>query len=114
MNGEIYNHAELRPELEAARAPFPHRSCDTEVVVHAFEEWGIDCVHRFRGMFALAIWDERERRLWLVRDRVGIKPLYWSIHHGRLVFGSEIKSLLADPDSRVRSTRRPSTTTSRS
>jgi asparagine synthase (glutamine-hydrolysing) len=98
MNGEIYNHADLRPELEAAGHRFRTDHADTEVVVHAFEEWGIDCLHRLRGMFALAIWDERERRLWLVRDRVGIKPLYWSIHHGRLVFGSEIKALLADPE----------------
>jgi asparagine synthase (glutamine-hydrolysing) len=98
MNGEIYNHADLRPELEAAGHRFRTDHADTEVVVHAFEEWGIDCLHRLRGMFALAIWDERERRLWLVRDRVGIKPLYWSIHHGRLVFGSEVKALLADPE----------------
>ena len=98
MNGEIYNHAELRPELETAGHRFRTDHADTEVVVHAFEEWGIDCIQRFRGMFALAVWDERERRLWLVRDRVGIKPLYWSIHHGRLVFGSEIKALLADPE----------------
>jgi asparagine synthase (glutamine-hydrolysing) len=97
-NGEIYNHAELRPELEAAGHRFRTDHADTEVVVHAFEEWGIECVHRFRGMFALAIWDAREQRLWLVRDRVGIKPLYWSIHHGRLVFASEIKALLADPE----------------
>jgi asparagine synthase (glutamine-hydrolysing) len=98
MNGEIYNHAELRPELEQAGHRFRTDHSDTEVVVHAFEEWGIDCLHRLRGMFALAIWDERERRLWLVRDRVGIKPLYWSVHHGRLVFGSEVKALLADPE----------------
>ena len=98
MNGEIYNHAELRPELEQAGHCFRTDHSDTEVVVHAFEEWGIDCLHRLRGMFALAIWDERERRLWLVRDRVGIKPLYWSVHHGRLVFGSEVKALLADPE----------------
>ena len=98
MNGEIYNHAELRPELEAAGHRFRTDHADTEVVVHAFEEWGIDCLRRFRGMFALAIWNEQERRLWLVRDRVGIKPLYWSVHHGRLVFGSEIKALLADPE----------------
>jgi len=98
MNGEIYNHADLRHELEEAGHRFRTDHADTEVIAHAFEEWGIDCVKRFRGMFALAIWDEGERRLWLVRDRVGIKPLYWSIHHGRLVFGSEIKALLADPE----------------
>jgi asparagine synthase (glutamine-hydrolysing) len=98
LNGEIYNHAELRPVLEAAGHRFRTDHADTEVIVHAFEEWGIECVHRFRGMFALSIWDEREQQLWLVRDRVGIKPLYWSIHHGRLVFASEIKALLADPE----------------
>ena len=68
------------------------------MIVHAFEQWGIDCIHRFRGMFALAIWDARSQELWLVRDRVGIKPLYFSVHHGRIVFGSEIKALLQDPD----------------
>lgn len=98
LNGEIYNHAELRPELEAAGHRFHTDHADTEVVVHAFEEWGIDCLHRLRGMFALAIWAERSRELWLVRDRVGVKPLYHATHHGRLVFGSEIKALLADPD----------------
>ena len=99
FNGEIYNHAEIRRELERRGG---HRwrtdHSDTEVIVHAFEEWGIDCLHRFRGMFAMAIWDGRARELWLVRDRIGIKPLYWSSHHGRLVFASEIKGLLEDPD----------------
>jgi asparagine synthase (glutamine-hydrolysing) len=99
FNGEIYNHAEIRRELEARGG---HRwrtdHSDTEVIVHAFEEWGIDCLHRFRGMFAMAIWDARSRELWLVRDRIGIKPLYWSLHHGRLAFASEIKGLLEDPD----------------
>ena len=98
MNGEIYNHADLRRELEEAGHRFRTDHADTEVIAHAFEEWGIECVQRFRGMFALAIWDERERRLWLARDRVGIKPLYWSVHHGRLVFGSELKALFADPE----------------
>jgi asparagine synthase (glutamine-hydrolysing) len=98
FNGELYNHAELRPQLEALGHVFRTDHADTEVVAHAFEEWGIDCLGRFRGMFAMAIWEERERRLWLVRDRVGIKPLYWSQHHGRLVFGSEPKALFADPE----------------
>ena len=71
---------------------------DTEVIIHAFEEWGIDCLHRFRGMFGIALWDGRTRELWLVRDRIGIKPLYYSIHDGRITFASEIKALLADPD----------------
>jgi asparagine synthase (glutamine-hydrolysing) len=99
FNGEIYNHAEIRLELQSRGG---HRwrtdHADTEVIIHAFEEWGIDCLARFRGMFAMAIWDGRRRELWLVRDRIGIKPLYWSVHHGRLVFASEIKALLEDPD----------------
>lgn len=101
FNGEIYNHREVRAELEALGG---HRwktdHSDTEVIVHAFEQWGIDCVHRFRGMFAFAIWDARSRELWLVRDRIGVKPLCYSVHHGRIVFASEIKALLADPDQR--------------
>ncbi len=99
FNGEIYNHAEIRRELESRGG---HRwrtdHSDTEVIVHAFEEWGIECVHRFRGMFAIGIWDGRSRELWLVRDRIGVKPLYWSVHHGRLAFASEIKALLQDPE----------------
>src|SRR5205809_3071195 len=98
FNGEIYNHAEIRKELEATGA---HRwktnHSDTEVVLHAFEQWGIDCLHRFRGMFAIALWDARQRQLWLIRDRIGVKPLYYSVHHGRITFASEIKALLADP-----------------
>ena len=99
FNGEIYNHAELRRELERCGG---HRwktdHSDTEVMLHAFEEWGIDCVQRFRGMFAFALWDNHKRELWLVRDRIGIKPLYYSVHHGRITFASEIKALLQDPD----------------
>src|SRR5581483_3090797 len=99
FNGEIYNHAEIRRELEQLGGhTFRTDHSDTEVIVHAFEQWGIDCVQRLRGMFALAIWDERARELWLVRDRIGIKPLYWSSHHGRLNFASEIKALLTDPE----------------
>ncbi len=96
FNGEIYNHAEIRAELEALGGhTWRTDHSDTEMIVHAFEQWGIDCIHRFRGMFALAIWDARAQELWLVRDRIGIKPLYFSVHHGRIVFGSEIKALLA-------------------
>ena len=97
FNGEIYNHAEIRAELEGLGG---HRwktdHSDTEVILHAFEEWGIDCVHKFRGMFAIALWDTKQRQLWLIRDRIGVKPLYYSIHHGRITFASEIKALLED------------------
>jgi asparagine synthase (glutamine-hydrolysing) len=94
FNGEIYNHAELRPELEAQGHRYRTR-CDTEAIVHAYEQWGDDCVRRFRGMFAFAIWDTRRKRLLLVRDRLGIKPLYWARAGNTLLFGSEIKALLA-------------------
>lgn len=99
FNGEIYNHLEIRAELEATgRHRFKTDHADTEVILHGFEEWGIDVVHRLRGMFAFALWDARGKELWLVRDRLGIKPLYYSHHHGRLTFASEIKSLLRDPE----------------
>jgi asparagine synthase (glutamine-hydrolysing) len=99
FNGEIYNHREIRAELEALGGhTWRTDHSDTEMIVHAFEQWGIDCVQRFRGMFALAIWDGRANELWLVRDRIGIKPLYYSTHHGRMVFASEIKALLEDPE----------------
>jgi len=99
FNGEIYNHAEIRRELEelGGHAWKTHHS-DTEVILHAFEQWGIGCLERFRGMFAIALWDACKRELWLVRDRIGIKPLYYSFHNGRITFASEIKALLQDPD----------------
>jgi len=98
FNGEIYNHADIRAELEELGGhTWRTDHSDTEMIVHAFEQWGIDCIHRFRGMFAIAIWDARQRELWLVRDRIGIKPLYFSVHHGKLAFASEIKALLEDP-----------------
>jgi asparagine synthase (glutamine-hydrolysing) len=96
FNGEIYNHVALRTELQALGHRF-RGHCDTEVILHAYRAWGIDCLHRFRGMFAFALWDAPARRLWLVRDRIGIKPLYYARHNGRLAFASEIKALLADP-----------------
>jgi asparagine synthase (glutamine-hydrolysing) len=99
FNGEIYNHAQIRSELEEkGHRRWKTDHSDTEVVLHAFEEWGIDCLQKFRGMFAIALWDEKAHRLWLIRDRVGVKPLYYSIHHGRITFASEIKALLQDPD----------------
>jgi asparagine synthase (glutamine-hydrolysing) len=94
FNGEIYNHSEVRAELQAHGHVYCTKS-DTETIVHAYEQWGEDCVHRFRGMFAFAIWDAPRRRLLLVRDRLGIKPLYWSLANGTLLFGSEIKAILA-------------------
>ena len=97
FNGEIYNFAALRAELEGRGHRFRTHS-DTEVIVHGYEEWGDGCVERFRGMFAFAVWDTRARRLLLARDRVGIKPLYYTQPaDGGLVFGSEIKSILQDP-----------------
>jgi asparagine synthase (glutamine-hydrolysing) len=93
-NGEIYNHRDVRTNLEPAGHRYSTRS-DTETIVHAYEEWGDDCVHRFRGMFAFGLWDAPRRRLLLVRDRLGVKPLYWSQVGDILVFASEIKSLLA-------------------
>lgn len=99
FNGEIYNHAEIRAELEKGnKYTWKTDHSDTEVIVHAFEEWGIDCVHRFRGMFAIAVWDARERALWLLRDRIGVKPLYYAIHSNQVLFASEIKALLQHPD----------------
>jgi asparagine synthase (glutamine-hydrolysing) len=98
FNGEIYNHAEIRRELEAAGGhSWRTDHADSEVIVHAFEQWGIECVERFRGMFAFAIWDAVDRCLWLVRDRIGVKPLYYAIHSDHLTFASEIKAILRDP-----------------
>jgi len=97
FNGEIYNFAEIRAELEAHGHRFRTHS-DTEVIVHAYEQWGDRAVDRFRGMFAFALWDEPKRRLLLVRDRLGVKPLYYSATASGVTFGSEIKALLEDPD----------------
>jgi asparagine synthase (glutamine-hydrolysing) len=95
FNGEIYNYQALIPELQAAGHVFRTKS-DTEVIVHAWEQWGEDCVQRFRGMFAFALWDRNRQTLFLARDRLGVKPLYWALlDDGRLLFGSELKSLLA-------------------
>ena len=94
FNGEIYNFLELRPELEKRGHRF-YTNTDTEVIVHLYEEYGDDCVKKLRGMFALAIWDKERQRLLLARDRFGKKPLLYAFHKGRLLFGSEIKELLA-------------------
>lgn len=95
-NGEIYNFAEIRAELEPKGHVFRSHS-DTEVIIHGFEEWGIDVVHKFRGMFAFALLDLRKGRLFLVRDRIGIKPLYYHFDGRRFLFASEIKAILEDP-----------------
>ena len=95
-NGEIYNFQNLRVELEALGHRF-HTRTDSEVVLHAYEQWGTACVERFNGMFAFAVWDARARRVFLARDRFGIKPLYYFWDGQRLVFASEIKPILAHP-----------------
>ena len=97
FNGEIYNYRELIPELEALGHRF-HSHSDTEVIVHAWEQWGERCVDRFRGMFAFALWDHRSRTLFLARDRLGKKPLLYRLEKERLLFASELKSILAWPD----------------
>src|SRR5579864_952455 len=94
FNGEIYNYRELARDLQNRGHKFT-TACDTEVIVHLYEEYGDDCVSRLSGMFAFAVWDTRHRRLLVARDRLGIKPLYYS-DKGRLVFGSEIKCLFHD------------------
>jgi len=96
FNGEIYNFRELRAELRAAGHRFAGQS-DTEVLLHAYEQLGARCVERLRGMFAFAVWDGRTRRLFLARDRVGIKPLYYSWDGERFLFGSELKAILQHP-----------------
>lgn len=93
FNGEIYNFLELRRELER----FGHRfntKTDTETIVHAYEQWGSACVNRLRGMFAFALWDNREKLLLLARDRLGIKPLFYAVHNGVFYFASEMKAIL--------------------
>ena len=97
-NGELYNTEELRRELEKLGHRFRTR-CDTEVVLHAFIQWGKDCLQRFNGIFAFAVWDGQ--RLFLARDRIGVKPLFYKEHGGGLIFGSEIKNILACPGVRA-------------
>ena len=95
FNGEIYNYQQLIPELQALGHVF-HTKSDTEVIVHAWESWGADCVKRFRGMFAFALWDRNRQTLFLARDRLGVKPMYYALlDDGTLLFGSELKSVLA-------------------
>lgn len=95
FNGEIYNFQALRRELESQGHQFRART-DAEVVIHAYEQWGVECLGRLRGMFAFAIWDQRFRRLFLARDRVGKKPLFYTQSAGRFQFASELQALLVD------------------
>lgn len=96
-SGEVYNHHQLRAELRAKGHRFETRS-DTEVVLRAYQEWGDALVERLEGMYAFAVWDEREQRLLLVRDRLGVKPLFWAEIDGGVAFGSEPKALFAHPE----------------
>jgi asparagine synthase (glutamine-hydrolysing) len=97
FNGEIYNYVELGEELRKAGHIFRTQS-DTEVILHAFEEWGYECVSRFNGIFSFAIWDSEGKQLFLARDHLGVKPLYYTVLGKRFLFASEIKALLQDPD----------------
>lgn len=97
FNGEIYNFAELRAELETKGYVF-HGHSDSEVIPYAYEEYGIDCIKKFQGMFAIAVWDARTQELFLVRDRVGIKPLYYYKNKNRFAFASEIKAIVEDKE----------------
>lgn len=100
FNGEIFNYIELRPELEKRGHGFTTNS-DTEVILHLYEDFGPECLSRLNGQFALAIWDSNERSLFLARDRVGIRPLFYTVNGSYLVFGSEVKAMLAHPSVRA-------------
>ena len=99
-NGEIYNYRQLRQELEVQGHSFRTKS-DTEVIVHGYEQYGEGFVKKLNGMFAIALWDSKQRKLILARDRMGIKPLHYTIRKGTLLFASEIKAILQSPSSRT-------------
>ena len=96
LNGEIYNFRELKKDLEKSGHRF-YTQADTEVIVHLYEDHGVDCLKFLRGMFAFAVWDEKKRRLFLARDRVGKKPLVYTRQNGEFIFGSELKAILQHP-----------------
>jgi len=96
FNGEVFNFQELKSELEERGHRFSTVS-DTETILHAYEEWGEECVHKFRGMFAFCIWDSKNESFFLARDRFGIKPLFYACYNGKFTFASEMKSILSDP-----------------
>ena len=100
-NGELYNTQEVRQELQSLGHNFQGHS-DTEVVLHAYAEFGSDCLHRLNGIFAFAVWEEKRQRLFLARDRIGVKPLFYKLHKGGLIFASEIKTILAYPTVQAR------------
>ncbi len=91
FNGELYNYLEVRAELQAKGRVFT-TECDVEVLLHAYDEWGVGCLDRFMGMFAFALWDQRRGRMWCARDRFGIKPFYYAVSENRLSFASELKA----------------------
>lgn len=98
-NGEIYNHGEIREELNRKReVKWKTDHSDTEVIIHAYEEWGIKCIEKFRGMFAIALWDKKKDKIYLIRDRLGIKPLYYGITDNRINFASTVETLLEDKE----------------
>jgi asparagine synthase (glutamine-hydrolysing) len=97
LNGELYNYLELRKELLEKGHRFYTDHSDTELIVHLYEDFGIDFVHKLNGMFAIALWDKRKKRLFLIRDRMGVKPLFFTVVDNSLIFGSEIKAILSHP-----------------
>lgn len=96
FNGEIYNFLNIRTVLESRGHQFTSHT-DSEVIVHAYEEWGVDCLQKFNGMFSFALWDGKRKNLWLVRDRLGVKPLFYCQLPQAVLFGSEIKAILEYP-----------------